>query len=751
MSKPKKESANSPDLAKKIPADRKEETAAGNKKPADGEKAIMEANKKPDNRECVFINRELSWLEFNHRVLEESYDHTNPLLERLKFLAITASNLDEFFMVRVSSLVDQIAAGFGKADPSGIDPITQLRLVLEKTHTMVEKQYNCLNKSLIPFLKKEKIIFRKMDSFSENELDFINNYYKNTLFPVLTPMRVDSSRPFPLILNKSLNIGLLLKNFESDTEKPVFATVQVPSVIDRLVRLPSDKNVLEYVLLEDIIKYYIGDLFKGHEIISMSCFRITRNTDQGLDEEGAEDLLEAIEAFIKNRKWGEAIRLEIEKGMDQNLLSVLKDELEIGGNSVFIITGPLDLTFLMKISSDEKLIYLKYKSFSPQLPVEFKNQDNLYDIFDIINNNDILLHHPYDSFEPVVRLVEAAAKDPGVLAIKQTLYRVSGNSPIIEALALAAENGKQVTVLVELKARFDEQNNVIWAKRLEKSGCHVIYGLVGLKTHCKALLIVRKEENGIKRYVHLGTGNYNDVTARLYTDIGLFTVNPYIGADISNLFNLLSGHSQPSRMYKTEIAPVGLRNKFISLIRQEALNAAEGKKAVIIAKLNSLVDEQIINELYEASCKGVTIELIVRGVCCLKPGVKGVSANITVRSIVGRFLEHSRIYYFYNNGDELYYLSSADWMGRNLDRRVELLFPIEDRSLCLRLMEIINISLKDTEKARIMNTDGTYSGIDRRGRVKINSQEFFCSMAIKSSNDFRQLRNYDSVAKSHFQ
>ena len=678
-----------------------------------------------------FINRELSWLEFNDRVIEEAYDHDNPLFERLKFLAISSSNLDEFFMVRVASLWDQVAAGFHKKDPAGLNPKEQVEEISERAHKMVMDQYNCYNRSLLMALRKENVFFLKNKQLTKNHKEFIENYFQKNIYPVLTPMVVDKSRPFPLILNKTLNIAVLLENTQKK-EEDIFATVQVPSVLNRFIEIPSEKEERCFVLLEDIIKMNIHTLFIGHHILDMACYRITRNGDLGLDEEGAEDLLEAIEQSIKQRKRGACIRLEIEQGMDKRLTEILETELEVPSQGIYEIKGPLDLTFLMKFSSMGEFDYLKFDPIKPQPSMEFKEEE---DIFKAIAKKDILIHQPYTSFDPVVELVKTAAKDPQVLAIKQTLYRVSGNSPIVNALAEAAENGKQVTVLVELKARFDEENNIIWAKRLEKAGCHVIYGLVGLKTHCKVLLVVRREEEGIKRYVHMGTGNYNDVTAKIYTDLSLFTANPYFGADASALFNMLSGYSQLITMYKTDIAPLHLRSKFLSLIRQEADHARQGKKAKIIAKMNSLVDKEIVEALYDASNAGVEIELIVRGICCLRPGIPGVSEKITVRSIVGRFLEHSRIFYFYNEGDELMYLSSADWMNRNLDRRVELLFPIEDKMLREKVKDILDICLSDTMKARILDPQGKYNRIDRRGKEALNSQEYFYSLAIAETKN----------------
>jgi polyphosphate kinase len=673
-----------------------------------------------------YINRELSLIEFNERVLEEAQDNSNPLFERLKFAAIVSSNLDEFFMVRVGSLSDQISAGFDKPDTSGLTPRKQLEQISIRVHELMHNQQNCYNRSLKLALKKEEIFFLKPNELNKNQQKFLQDYYLRNVYPVLTPMIVDKSRPFPLILNKSLNIALLLQD-KVDEKEHIFATVQVPSVIERVIQIPSENGVGSFIFLEDVIKMNLDNLFSGHRILNISCYRITRNADLTLDEEEAEDLLVAIEESLKQRKWGSAVRLEIESGIDKPLLTILENELEISKDEEYKIAGPLDLTFLMKLSGIKGYENLRYKPLKQQIPIEILKDEN---IFDAISKGDILMHHPYESFDPIINLVKEASEDSEVLAIKQTLYRVSGNSPIIEALVKAAENGKQVTVLVELKARFDEKNNIQWAKRLEEAGCHVIYGLVGLKTHCKILLIVRREEGSIKRYVHMGTGNYNDVTAKTYTDLGLMTCSPYFGSDVSAIFNMLSGHSQPTALQKVSIAPLNLRERFLYMICKETEHAKKGKKARIIAKINSLVDKQIIEALYEASSAGVEIDLIIRGICCLRPGVVGVSDKISVRSIVGRFLEHSRIYYFYNDGEEDIYLSSADWMNRNLDRRVELLFPIENEKAKLKVKAVLKISLKDTMKARILNSDGSYSRIDKRGKELINSQEVFVKIEL---------------------
>jgi polyphosphate kinase len=667
-----------------------------------------------------FFNRELSWLEFNERVLEEAQDINNPLFERLKFLSIVGSNLDEFFMIRVASLQDQISAKFVKADPSGLTPNEQIERISVRTHQQVLDMYNCYNHSLIKYLKQEGILFIKPEHLNTIQLDFIRDYYANKVFPVLTPMVVNRNQPFPLILNKSLNIALLLQGSANDN--PIFGTIQVPSVLNRLVEIPSLDSKKLFILLDEIIKMNLATLFDNYKIVATGCYRITRNADLDVAEEEAEDLLTAVQLSLKQRKWGSAIRLEIEYGLNPVLLKLLEEELEISAEAEYKISGPLDLTFLMKLSGLKGYDSLRYEPIKPNVHTFPSNED---DIFQSISEQDILLHHPYDSFEMVVDLVKKAAEDPNVLAIKQTLYRVSGNSPIVEALAQAADNGKQVTVLLELKARFDEQNNITWAKKLETAGCHVIYGLVGLKTHCKILLIVRVEDGLIKRYVHLGTGNYNDVTAKLYTDLGLLTADPYFGADASAVFNTLSGCSSPSHLYKMTLAPIDLRRKFLDLIHKETEYAALGKQARIIAKLNSLVDTEIIEALYNAASAGVTIDLIIRGICCLRPKIPLISERITVRSIIGRFLEHSRIYYFYRDGEELIFHSSADLMKRNLDRRVELLFPIEDPSAREKVMKVLNLALQDNTKSRILNFDGTYSKVHKQGKNTINSQETF--------------------------
>ena len=674
-----------------------------------------------------YTNRELSWVKFNERVLNEARDKKIPLFERLKFLSITASNLDEFFMIRVASLKDMVNAKYKKPDISGMTPEEQLSALNTETHKLVNMQYSTYNRSLIPLLKANGLnVILSHEELTEEQAAYVDSYFQENVYPVLTPMAVDSSRPFPLIRNKTLNIGALL----SRDDEIDFATVQVPDVLRRIVEIPCAEGKKEgksVILLEEVIERNIEKLFLNYHVICAHPFRIMRNADLTIDEDEAADLLKEIEKQLKKRQWGEAIRLEVEEGIDQRLLQIIRKELKIKMDDIYYINGPLDLTFLMKMYGMEGFDHLKVKPFTPQKP---KYLDPERNIFEQIREKDILLHHPYESFGPVVDFVRQAAKDPNVLAIKQTLYRVSGNSPIIAALAQAAENGKQVSVLVELKARFDEENNIVWAKMLEKAGCHVIYGLVGLKTHSKITLVVRREEEGIRRYVHLGTGNYNDATAKLYTDMGLLTCAEPIGEDATAVFNMLSGYSEPVSWNKLSLAPLWLKDKFLSLIGREKQNALAGKKAHMIAKMNSVCDPDVIAALYEASAAGVRIELIVRGICCLKVGIPGVSENISVRSIVGNFLEHSRIFYFYNGGKEECYMGSADWMPRNLERRVEILFPVEREELKKDVIHILETQLADNTKAHILKPDGTYVKPDKRGKMLVCSQEQFCEEAV---------------------
>ena len=674
-----------------------------------------------------YVNRELSWLEFNYRVLSEARDKNIPLFERLKFLSITASNLDEFFMVRVASLKDMVHAGYEKPDIAGMKPKQQLEKIAEKTHELVNLQYSTYSRSLVPALKQQGLrVSVNHEDLTEKEGAYVDRYFHENVYPVLTPMAVDSSRPFPLVRNKTLNIAALVKKKDGEDDTLDFAMVQVPGVIPRVVEIPEEGDGRAVILLEEIIERNISSLFLNYDIVTAHPFRIMRNADFSIDEEEAEDLLVEIQKQLKKRQWGEVIRLEIDEKVDKRLLKILKRELRMENDDIFFINGPLDLTFLMKMYGMEGFDALKTPKYTPQRVPALMNDD---DIFTNIRKGDIFLHHPYESFDPVVEFVKTASKDPDVLAIKQTLYRVSGNSPIIAALAAAADNGKQVSVLVELKARFDEENNINWAKTLEKAGCHVIYGLVGLKTHSKITLVVRREEDGIRRYVHLGTGNYNDSTAKQYTDCGIMTCNPLIGEDATAVFNMLSGYSEPLGWNKLVLAPLWLRGRLLKLIRRETENAAKGEKAHIMAKMNSLCDKEVIAALYEASCAGVKIELIVRGICCLKAGVPGLSENIHVRSIVGNFLEHSRIFYFENGGRPQLFMASADWMPRNLDKRVEIMFPVEDPEIRSQVLHILEVQLADNVKAHVLQPDGSYEKVDLRGKQKICSQDQFCEEA----------------------
>ncbi len=710
----------------------------------------------------LYTNREESWLLFNKRVLSEARDRQIPLFERLKFLSITASNLDEFFMVRIGSLVDMVNAGYTKKDIAGLSPKEQLSMLSGLLHDFVALEYSTYSRMLLPQMKENGLRFvERHEQLTKEQGRYVDEYFMENVYPVLTPMAVDSSRPFPLIRNKSLNIGALLDKKGEKAEKGEtsekgekkagkkdregkdaldFATVQVPSVLPRVVAIPSDGETegMTVILLEEIIERNISRLFLNYDVVCAHPFRITRNADLAIDEDEAEDLLLEIEKQIKKRSWGRALRLEIEEGADKRLIRLLKKELQVADEDIFRIDGPLDLTFLMKVYGLDGFERLKSRRYEPQPVPEFLQEGT---VFDIIRRKDILLHHPYQTFAPVVDFIRQASRDPDVLAIKQTLYRVSGNSPIIAALAQAAENGKQVSVLVELKARFDEENNIVWARKLEQAGCHVIYGLVGLKTHSKITLVVRREDDGIRRYVHLGTGNYNDATAKLYTDVGLMTASEAIGEDATAVFNMLSGYSEPRSWNRLSLAPLWLKDRFLYLIGREARNAREGKNARIVAKMNSLCDQEVIAALYGASCDGVKIDLIVRGICCLKVGIPGVSENITVRSIVGNFLEHARIFYFENNGKPEYYCSSADWMPRNLERRVEILFPVEDPDLQEKLKYILAGQMKDNTKAHILQPDGSYEKVDRRGRESFCAQEDFCRQAIRLGNRKEEIRD----------
>lgn len=667
----------------------------------------MEKNEKINlNKPEYFFNRELSWLKFNLRVLREAGVKTTPLLERLKFVAITASNLDEFFMVRVAGLWDQYENGINKRDAAGLTVKAQLEEISKAAHD----QMKLLNKymlSLVKELREAGIYICRVSELSEKGRRWLEAYYQEEIFPVLTPMAVDASRPFPFLANKTLNLAVELTNQEGEDSMGI---VQVPSVLPRLLEVPGEEK-RSFVFLEDVINEHCSDLYSGCKILDVVPFRITRDADLEFDEDDIDNLLKEVEKSLRKRTRGASVRLEIYNKANSRIRKFLYDNLDITEQEVYEINGPLDATCFFKFASLPGMWPWLYEPFVPQRPLELPDDS---DIFKVLRERDVLLHHPYESFDPVVKFVSDAANDPNVLAIKQTLYRVSGNSPIVAALARAAENGKQVTVLVELKARFDEENNIIWARRLEEAGCHVIYGLMGLKTHAKIILVVRKEADGIKRYVHLGTGNYNDNTAKLYTDMGLMTANDQFGSDASAFFNVLSGYSDPPVWNKLVMAPLGLRKKIYELIDNEISIVKKGGTGHIIAKMNSLIDYPVIQKLYEASMAGVKIDLIIRGICGLRAGMNGISDNITVRSIVGRQLEHSRIFWFQGGGKEQLFLSSADWMPRNLNDRVELFFPVETPAHIERIKKVLDLYLRDNVGAHMMQSNGTYRRVTNR-------------------------------------
>lgn len=668
----------------------------------------------------LFVNRELSWVDFDDRVLEEARDKNNPLLERVRFLGITQNNLDEFFMVRVASLRKMAEVKYTKADASGMTPSAQLTAISARVHELVDKQYRTLNRSLLPQLVAVGVHLRSFEELNSAQVSFLTQYFREVLYPVLTPMAVDVSRPFPFISNNTLNIAIRLikneKDEDSGKREHRFATIQVPDTFARVVVLPGTN---EFILLEEVIKHYLSELFTGFKIKEACAYRVIRDMDFDVTEEDASDLLKEVEHELAVRDHTQVMRLEIDAEMSKQLRKQLIKDLAAQADDVYDIKGPLDLRFLGKLAKQvtghQEMLYPSFKGYvQPALRED--------DLFAAIKQHDIFVQHPYDSFDPVVKFVRQAATDPDTLAIKMTLYRVSSQSPIIKHLAQAARNGKQVTVLVELKARFDEENNVKWAQMLEHEGCHVIYGLVGLKTHCKLLLVVRREADGIKRYMHMATGNYNDVTAHLYTDMGIFTADPLMGVDASNVFNMLSGFSEPDHFERVAIAPTTLRSFLYERIDDEIENAQAGLPAHIKMKMNSLSDKGMIEKLYAASAAGVKVDLIVRGIVCLKVGVPGVSDNITVHSIVGRLLEHSRIYDFYANGEHQLYLSSADLMTRNISRRVELLFPVLQDDIKETVGHVFDLMWHDNVKTRVLQPDGQWQKVDRRGLAPLDVQ-----------------------------
>jgi polyphosphate kinase len=695
-----------------------------------------------------YFSRELSWLEFNNRVLHEAFDPRTLLLERLKFMAIFSSNLDEYFMVRVAALKEQVEARVSKRSPDGRVPQQQLEAISSRLPAMVAKQHRHFDQALRPQLAAHGIHLLDYVDLNQEQRLYLQQYFEEQIFPVLTPLAVDPGHPFPYISNLSLNLAVVIK--DAETEEEHFARVKVPSVLPRFIVLPEDLR-LQFkgqpapwtgVPLEQVVAHNLEFLFPGMNIQEYYLFRVTRNADLEVEEDEADDLMLAIEQELRKRRFGGSIvRLEIHASMPEVVRDTLIQEMELDASDVYEVEGLLCLSDLMSFLS-LPLPELKDPSWSPAVPSRLRRIsepdaviEGDEDIFAVLRKRDLMVHHPYHSFPGTVqRFITQAAHDPEVLAIKMTLYRTSGDSPILNALLAAAENGKQVAVLVELKARFDEENNITWARKLESVGIHVVYGLVGLKTHTKVALVVRREEGRIRRYVHIGTGNYNSKTARLYTDLGLLSCRDALGADLTDLFNYLTGYSRQQSYRKLLIAPVNLRDRMVALIQRETDHCRAGRPSRIVAKMNALVDPQIIVALYEASQAGVQIDLIVRGICCLRPGVEGVSENIRVTSIVGRFLEHSRVFYFHNSGQEEVFIGSADWMPRNLDRRVEAVVPIEDEAIVKDLQELLGIMLADNRQAWDLQPDGRY--LQRRpatGAAEQSSQKILMEMAMQEA------------------
>ena len=688
-----------------------------------------------------YLNRELSWLEFNARVLEEAADPTNPWLERLKFLAIFSSNLDEFFEIRVAGLQQQVYAGVEPQDygADGMAPAEQLAAIERRAHELVAEQYRLLNDEVFPGLAAGGVERVRLEDLTDAERRHAETLFRSSIAPVLTPLAIDPGHPFPHVHNKSLNIALVVERRSGPQARRHFAVVQVPAVLDRVMVVSRGEGRVRFVLLEDIIARHLGELFGGLRVVSHTVFRVTRNTDLTIEEEDAEDLLEMIEESLRQRRRSDPVRLEILADADASFAQMLADAHDLQPPDVYRVPGPVDLTALMALHRLEEFPPLKDEPVVPRVAPPFAQGR---DLFDVIRAQDVLVHLPYESFGCVVDFVERAADDPQVLAIKQTLYRTSGASPIVSALTRAAQNGKQVTALVELKARMDEQNNITWARTLEQAGVHVVYGIVGLKTHCKAVLVVRREADGIRRYVHLSTGNYNPTTARVYTDLGLFTANPDVGEDTSALFNLLTGYAEGYQWKKLVVAPLGMRERMIALIEREERNARDGRPARIVVKMNALVEPSVIDALYRASQGGVLIELVIRGICCLRPGLPGVSETIRVTSIVDKFLEHSRIFYFENGGNPEVFLASADWMPRNFWRRIETAFPIEDPALQVRIVgEILPAVVGDNVKARKLLSDGAYRRrVPDAGESTLRSQVALQLLAREAAREHTDVR-----------
>jgi polyphosphate kinase len=673
----------------------------------------------PDNYE-IFFDRELSWIDFNLRVLDEARNISNPILERLKFLSISESNLDEFYMVRVAGVRERLLSGFEEKGLTGLSSSEILKEISVRVADLVNQQYDLLNSNILPELVKNNIhLIQNTNELKRDDIAFLKIYYKEEVSDILTPLAIDKSHPFPHILNKSLNLAITLNERDDKSGRDLFAMVQVPSVLPRFIELPRESNQRRFFPLERIIELHLSDLFYGMQVKEINAFKIIRDSDISIREDNTGDLLSTVKKELKNRTWGDAVHLYVSQKTPPIVKTILREALGLEDYEIMEVSNIINLTDLMYFYNLSDFTNLKFPSIVPK---NIMSEHDLDRVFSIIRKGDLLFHHPYDTFQAVEDLLKFASLDPKVLAIKMTLYRTSGDSPIIQYLKQAAENGKQVTVLVELKARFDEERNIMWAQRLEDSGVHVVYGVVGMKVHCKMLLIVRRETDKLRRYVHLSTGNYNSATAKFYTDLSLFTKNEEITDEVSSLFNVMTSFAKMPKFKTLSVAPLYLRDDVITFILREAEIAKKGEKGYIFMKMNSLVDPDVVLALYEASCAGVKVDLVVRGICCLKPGIPGLSENISVRSIVGRFLEHSRIYMYHNKGHNNLYLASADCMPRNFYKRIEVMFPITDSNNKKRIFKIIDLILKDNVKARLLGSDGVYSRINHGDVNPVDSQ-----------------------------
>jgi polyphosphate kinase len=679
-----------------------------------------------------FFNRELSWLAFNERVLDQAFSEKYPLLERTRFLSFVSSNLDQFYEIRVAGLMQKVDAGITRPSLDGSAPQSLLEEVRERAHAMSQREYDCWRSHLQPSLAKNGVHFKSIEKLTKDEFTWLRAYFRREVFPVLTPLAVDPTHPFPLILNKSLNLFVSLRNLRRKKADPLRAIVQVPRILPRLVKIEKENSKEDvFVFLSEVVRYFVSDLFPGHEVLGAWAFRITRNSHLYVDEEEVENLLLSIEEELHNQRRGAAVRLEIDEQVDPEVLANLLKSIQLSEADVVKINGPINLYRLMSLPDLVDRPNLKFTPFEARVPASLSQRGKL---FREIGKRDFLLHHPYDSFTPMVDLLRQAAEDPDVFAIKLTIYRTSGDSPIVKALMDAAQNGKQVTAMVELKARFDEEANITWSRKMEEVGVHVVYGLSGLKTHCKCCLIVRREGKKLRRYAHLGTGNYNPSTAKSYTDYSLFTSNPAFTADLANLFNTLTGYTRKPNFKKILVAPFNLHNEMIRLIKEETRVAKRGKDARIVIKVNSLIDPEAIQSLYEASQAGVKVDLVARGICGLVPGVKGLSENITVRSLLGRFLEHSRVYHFQNApAGKRTFLGSADWMPRNFFRRVEVVFPIEDSGMEKEVIDTMDGFLRDNEFATELKSRGNYVTAPKRGKKPFALQDHLVEQSIEAT------------------